>query len=204
MLLLAKALGQALPDYLQPEDYAQQAILRCVSHFAGIPAHDLPQGIDGCSAPNVALPLHALATAYAKLTLPTPDPVYGEAPRRIVRAMTIHPELVSGQGRTDLRLAQAGQVDWLCKVGADGVQVIVGVSRGVAIAAKASDGLAAPLLVALIPLRDRLGWLNDEANTLLAPLHASPLRNSAGHAVGELRSVWSETAAISAPSIQDR
>jgi len=204
MLLLTKSLGQALADYLRPEGAAQQAILRCVGHFTGMTADGLPQGIDGCGAPNVALPLQALATAYARLTLTTPDPVYGEAPGRIVRAMTTHPELVSGQGRTDLQLAQAGRGDWLCKAGADGVQVLVSVRRGVAIAAKASDGMAAPLMVALTPLLDRLGWLDEKANAFLAALQAPALRSAAGRVVGELRAVWPETTATEIARVQAR
>lgn len=173
MLLLTKSLGQALADYLRPEGAAQQAILRCVGHFTGMTADGLPQGIDGCGAPNVALPLQALATAYARLTLTTHDPVYGEAPGRIVRAMTTHPELVS-------------------------------VRRGVAIAAKASDGMAAPLMVALTPLLDRLGWLDEKANAFLAALQAPALRSAAGRVVGELRAVWPETTATEIARVQAR
>ena len=39
-------------------------------------------------------------------------------------AMTRHPDLVSGTGRTDLALMQAGKGDWVSKIGADGVQAI--------------------------------------------------------------------------------
>ena len=39
-------------------------------------------------------------------------------------AMTAHPEMVSGERRSDLALARAGRGDWVCKIGAEGVQAI--------------------------------------------------------------------------------
>jgi L-asparaginase II len=108
-----------------------------------------------------------LAHAFARLTLAEPDPIYGTAPLRIARAMSRHPELVSGQGRNHLTLMRAGRGDWVSKVGADGVQALASFSRGIGIAAKVSDGHRA-VLAGLIP---------------------PPLKNAAGIEVGEMRAV---------------
>lgn len=189
MLLLAEALGAPLAGYLNPTHPAQKAITRSVSHWSGVPEGALHLGIDGCSAPNYALPLRALAHAFARLTSGEPDAVYGNAPQRIARAMCQHPELVSGQGRNDLVLMRAGRGDWFSKVGADGVQALASFSRGIGIAAKCSDGQLAPLMVALVSALDQLGWLDDEARTALATLIPPPLKNAAGVEVGEWRAV---------------
>jgi L-asparaginase II len=190
MLLLADALGAPLAGYLDPSHPTQQAIARSVSHWSGVPETSLVHGIDGCSAPNFALPLRALAHAFARLSQPEPDPVYGHAPQRIARAMSRHPELVSGQGRNDLVLMRAGRGDWFSKVGADGVQALASFSRGIGIAAKCGDGQLAPLMVALVAALDQLGWLDDEArSTALATLIPPPFKNAAGIEVGEWRAV---------------
>lgn len=189
MLLLADALGAPLSGYLDTEHPAQQAIVQSVSHWSGIAPAKLVMGIDGCSAPNIALPLRALAHAFARFTGETPDPRYGMAHQRIARAMSDHPELVSGQGRNDLVLMRAGRGDWFSKVGADGVQAVASFSRGVAVAAKCSDGQLAPLMVALVSALDQLGWLDEEALTALATLIPPPLKNAAGIEVGEWRAV---------------
>ena len=55
-------------------------------------------------------------------------------------AMTAHPEMVSGEGRSDLALTRAGRGDWVCKIGAEGVQAIGIRSRGWGIAIKVADG----------------------------------------------------------------
>jgi L-asparaginase II len=189
MLLLAHALAEPLEGYLDAGHAVQAEIAQSVSHFCGVPVGQLVRGIDGCSAPNYAVPLTALAHAFAKLTLTQEDPLYGNAPLRIARAMTRHPELVSGRGRNDLVLMTAGRGDWVSKVGADGVQAIASFSRGMAIAAKCSDGNLTALMVAMVSALDQLGWADDECRAALAALLPSPMKNAAGIEVGEMRSV---------------
>lgn len=189
MLLLAHALGASQTGYLGIDHPVQQQIAASVSHFSGVPVEQLVRGTDGCSAPTYALPLRALAHAFARLTMTEPDPVYGHAPQRIARAMSRHPELVSGQSRNDLALMRAGRGDWVSKVGADGVQVLASFSRGIAIAAKVSDGLLPPLMVAFVAALEQLGWLDEQSRAALASLIPPPLKNAAGIEVGEMRAV---------------
>lgn len=198
MLLMAHALGEPLTAYLDIKHPVQQAIAQSVSHFAGIAPKDLIVGIDGCSAPNYALPLRKLACAAARLTLDEPDPCYGGTPYRIARAMSRYPELVSGEGRSDLVLMKAGRGDWVSKVGADGVQVIASFSRQMAIAVKCSDGQLTPLMVALSSALDQLGWTDSDQQQALAALLPSPLRNAAGMMVGEMRPVLALTGTLQA------
>lgn len=186
MLLLAAAEGWPLAGYLQPDHPVQQAIRDSVVHFTGVSSGDLVVGVDGCSAPNYAVPLPALALAFARLTLAEPDSVYGDGPQRIAAAMAAHPEMVSGQRRNDLTLARAGRGDWVCKVGADGVQAIASRSRGVAIVAKVSDGQLPALMVAVTSALEQLGWLDDQAHAALAEFTPPPMKNAAGLDVGQM------------------
>lgn len=189
MLMLAHVLGQPLSGYLDTTHPVQRAICESVAHFSGTPADRLVRGIDGCSAPNYALPLRSLAQAFARLTLDTPDPVFGATPIRVARAMCRHPEMVSGEGRNDLFLMQAGAGDWVSKVGADGVQAIASFSRGVGIAAKVSDGSLEPLMVAMVSALQQLGWADAANSPALSALLPPPMRNAAGITVGEMRSL---------------
>lgn len=189
MLLLAHALGASPSGYLDVLHPVQQQIAASVGHFSGVPVDQLVRGTDGCSAPNYALPLRSLAHAFARLTMTSPDPIYGQAPLRVARAMSRHPELVSGQGRNDLALMRAGHGDWVSKVGADGVQALASFSRGIGIAAKVSDGQLMPLMVAFVSALEQLGWLDEPGRAALASLIPPPLRNAAGIEVGEMRAV---------------
>jgi L-asparaginase II len=186
MLLLATALGEPMTGYLNTDHPVQRAITASVSHFTGVPPEKLVRGTDGCSAPNYAVPLPALATAFARLTLAEPDALYGQGPQRVAQAMCAHPEMVSGQGRNDLALARAGRGDWVCKVGADGVQAIASCSRGVALAAKVSDGNLKALMVAVVSVLEQLGWLDAEARAALAEFTPPPMKNAAGLEVGQM------------------
>ncbi len=122
--------------------YSKQSA-RAVAHFLATPETELVAGIDGCSAPNYAVPLGRLALGFARLAAGEVDPVYGRAPAILGEAMTAHPEMVSGENRNDLALMRAGRGDWVAKIGAEGVQAIGVRSRGSASPSRSSTAQSA-------------------------------------------------------------
>ncbi|MEO8388097.1 MAG: asparaginase [Polaromonas sp.] len=179
--------GLSLEDYIAPEHPLQQAIRRDVARAVGMDANDLKMGIDGCSAPNYALPLSHLARGYARLASGTRDAEFGESFSSLGEAMTCHPELVSGTGRNDLAFMRAGRGDWITKIGADGVQAVGSKSRGEAVALKVMDANKAALHAATVEVLDQLGWLDDAQRTELAPWRARQIITARGLVVGERR-----------------
>jgi len=144
-------------------------------------------GIDGCSAPNYALPLSALARAYARIARPEDGEPDAAARRTIGDAMTAHPDFVSGERRFDLALMRAGRGDWVAKAGAEGVQA-VGLKRaGLGIAIKVGDGAGRALPPATIAVLEALGVMDDVARRELAPWAAPTLHNARGTPVGGIR-----------------
>jgi L-asparaginase II len=174
-------------SYLEYEHPLQQAIRRAVAVFTGVPVGALVAGIDGCSAPNYAMPLAALALAFARLASTGIDADYGAAPRLLADAMIAHPEMVSGAGRSDLALTAAGRGDWVAKVGAEGVQAIGVRSRGLGIAVKVADGQARALMPAVVAVLDQAGLLDAEARQCLAGWGRRAIRNYRGTLTGEIR-----------------
>lgn len=176
--------GKPLKTYLDPTSALQQRIRQTVQRFA--PGVALPMGIDGCSAPNYALPLHRLAHAFGRIA-------GGETPElaALAYAMTRHPDLVSGTARSDLALMQTGAGDWVSKIGADGVQAI-GVQRhGLGIAIRIADGNQRALLAATVEVLQQLGLLDDPAASPLAR-YAQPLvKNYRKTVVGQVRPLFS-------------
>ncbi len=177
--------GLPLDDYTAPAHPLQQAIRRDVARAVGMDANDLKLGIDGCSAPNYAMPLSKLATGYARLASGTADAEFGASFALLGEAMTAHPTLVSGTGRNDEAFMQAGRGDWVTKVGADGVQVVGSKSRGEAFALKIIDGNKPALFAATVEVLEQLGWLDDAQRTALQPWRAASLINARGLQVGE-------------------
>jgi L-asparaginase II len=190
MLAYCRHCGEPIGTYLDPEHPLQRAIRRSVAHFTGTPEARLTRGTDGCSAPNYALPLSGLARAFARLTLPGEDAEYGDAPGQLFEAMSAHPELVSGEGRNDLRLMQTGHGDWATKVGAEAMQGIAVRSRGIGIAIKIADGGKRALFPVTVSVLQQLGLLADVAATPLAVDFEPEQRNLRGTVTGRIQPVF--------------
>jgi L-asparaginase II len=155
----------------------QQRIRTTVARFTNGDA--LPWGVDGCSAPNCAMPLKRLAQTYARLaTGATPELA------ALFYAMAHHPDLVSGTRRMDLAIMQAGAGDWVSKAGADGVQAIGVRSRGFGIAIRIADGSPRALHAATVAALEQLGVLDDPSGTPLAAYDCPPIRNYRGIETG--------------------
>ena len=179
-----------LATYLDPAHALQQAIRVAVAETAGLQAHQLVMGIDGCSAPNYAMPLALLATGFARLASGARVPHYGESYEAIAHAMTTHPELVSGTGRSDLAFMQAGGGDWVTKIGAEGVQVVASRSRGEALAIKIADGNKLALHAATVEALEQLGWLDDAQRAALRPWRYEVIASVKGAPVGARKPVF--------------
>lgn len=211
MLAHAKMRGLPLETYLDITHPIQQDILASLADLCRIPSENIHLGIDGCSAPNFAMPLSNAALGMARLCDPHDLPASrAEACRKITSAMTSHPEMVSADGEFDCELMRAGEGRIVCKRGAEGYQ-IVGLmpgalgedSPGVGIAFKVSDGDAARMnahyewstrvrpAVTLEILR-QLGALSSKQEQALGRFGpVQPLHNHRGIQTGLARPVFS-------------
>lgn len=166
MLAFARHLGANPAEYIDPENPVQKLILETVSIFTSVAPDKIKIAVDGCSAPNFAVPLHSMALAFAKLVNPenffarekhgttrkneenSVTDEHGSARifsaenlikacQRIVAAQTKYPEYVGGSRRLDTKIMQALPGRIVCKVGAEGVW-----TAGVLPSAKWTKGLA--------------------------------------------------------------
>jgi L-asparaginase II len=155
-------------------------------------------GIDGCSAPNYAMPLKSLATGFARAASACAGRAQGvsdrtaEAMKALGSAMVAEPFMVSGSNRSDLAYTKAGRGDWITKVGADAVQVVASISRREAFAVKIADGDKLIALHAVtVAVLDQLGWLDDAQRQQLAQWRSATIKNVAGLHVGTREPVFS-------------
>jgi L-asparaginase II len=188
MLAAADRHGWPLSGYERAEHPLPQRILAEEARWTGVAAGDTGLGIDGCTTVCFALPLRAMATAYARLAVSDEA-----AAARIRRAMLTHPWLVAGTGRacTDIMGAVPGRL--VAKIGADGIYSAALVQSGIGIALKVEDG---DMRVAPAALLGVLGevtrrWEPDMAAPLAAASlarHARPeIINTRGREVGRAR-----------------
>ncbi|HEY0061986.1 MAG TPA: asparaginase [Telluria sp.] len=182
--------GAPTAAYVDPAHPLQQRIRASLAELTGMPADKMPVGMDGCSAPNYAMPLARLANLYARLAQGSADPVHGAAMGDLFYAMSGHPDYVSGQARADLAYMRAGQGDWVSKIGADAVQTIGIRSAGLGIAIKIADGAKHVLQSATFSVLDQLGVMNSAQRALLDAYRSPSLRNARGAEVGAIRPVF--------------
>jgi L-asparaginase II len=162
--------GTIRDHLLDPDGPLQRVILDALEDVLGPIA---AVGVDGCGAPAIAVPLRALARAYASLAV-------DDRWRRVREAGLAHPALVGGEGRLESALLGEGVV---AKVGAEGVYAagwVDRIGRPHGIALKATDG--APRGVAAL-LRDTLVTLGAVPADAWAP----PRPLGGGRPAGEVR-----------------
>ncbi len=191
MLAFAKHIGADLAAYEEIGHPVQRAILETIAEFTSVPMDEIAVGVDGCAAPNFAVPIDAMATAFMRLISPPTGfetPVV-DACRRVVSAMLQYPELVGGSERLDTLLMQAAPGKFISKVGAEGVW-LCGVlpserwPKGLAIALKVEDGddkRGRP--VAAVAILRQLGILSGDALPDISPM---PIKNRRGDDVGRV------------------
>jgi len=194
MLGLAKHLGADLQSYEDLENPVQQAILETVSQFTDVPISEIKIGIDGCAAPNFALPLSAMATSFARLVFPPKsfDEETRQACRRVVSAMISYPQMIGGTERLDTILMQSARGKVISKIGAEGVYV-AGVfpserwKKGLGIALKIEDGDDnRARAVVIIELLRALGVIDETNDAQLREYSPLPIKNRRGDTVGKV------------------
>ncbi len=175
-LTVARHWNIATAGYERIDHPVQQAVATLLRELSGV--DELPWGVDGCAAPNFALPLGGFARALAKLA---GGRTLGAV--RILRSMVAHPELVGGTGRACTVLMRAAAGRAAVKTGAEGVYAGIVPERGLGIALKIEDGATRAAETAIAAILDKLGVLGDGAREFLN----APVLNTRGATVGERR-----------------
>ena len=183
MLALARHHGWPSAGYQLAGHPVQVRVKRELARWTGVNEDALAEGVDGCDVVTFAVPLDAMATAFARLVV-SDEP----AARAIVSAMCAHPFLVAGTGRlcTLLIGAYAGAV--IAKMGAAGLYGAALVNRGIGIALKVEDGHGRSAMVALLGVLEQLG-LEPAPSGCLPQAMELPITNTRNRAVGTVRAV---------------
>jgi L-asparaginase II len=185
MLAAARALDAPLDTYLDPAHPVQQRIREVIETFTGCPAANIHYGIDGCSAPNAAVPLAAMARSFANLVAST-DAI----PTTVVAAMVEQPFLIGGSDRFDTRLMEVTGGRLLAKGGAAGAHCTADRRSTQGLAVKLDSGDGTWTAVAVVAALERLGWLDEGERDALRNFARPTLRNHKRLAVGTVRPVF--------------
>lgn len=190
MIAFALHAGADKKRYADPDHLVQQRCLAEVAVWAGLQVSQVPHATDGCGVPSFALPLTAMALAWARFgAAAAGDRIHGiekesqKAAVRLARGVAEHPFLIAGSDRldTDLIAASGGKI--LAKVGAEGVYCAAIPERRYGIALKVEDGANRCLGPALLGLLDTLipGDVPE-----LAAHRTCNIMNTLGNVVGHI------------------
>lgn len=154
MLAVCRQRNWPLNNYLQRSHPVQRLILAKVAELLRMPAEEFICARDDCGAPTYVMQIGQMATLYAQLA--SGNNVDME---RIVRAMTHHPSMVSGDGEFDTELMRLSEGELVSKSGAEGVQCIGRVGEGMGLAIKVMDGAQRAKYAVAIHLLKQMGWI---------------------------------------------
>lgn len=181
MLAVCKHQSWELNTYLHRNHPLQKLILNRFAGLLGMPSDEFIGATDDCGAPTYFMQLRQMATLYAKLAS-------GEnlEMERVVRAMTSHPEMVSGPQGFDTELMRLTNGTILSKSGAEGVQCISRVSEGMGLALKVVDGSKRAKYAAALQVLRQLGWISPDIADILAETYLTLSDHKRLDIVGEI------------------
>ena len=163
------------PEYTDPDHPVQLMVMDVFQELTQNKVDGIT--IDGCSAPNPAIPLYSLAKVMSWFaTAHKRDVQLSKAALKLRNAMVNYPELVAGELRACTNLMKACEKKAILKTGAEGVFVAILPELEKGIALKIFDGGTRASECAIASLLIQLGVLNPNHPTALAYTHA-PILN---------------------------
>ncbi len=172
MVCTCAHVGDPVQGYLDVRHPHQQRIARVLADFCGEGFSSARYGIDGCSAPNWAIPVAHLAKAFAVLVSGEGlSPARRAATHRIAKACMARPDMVAGPGRLDTNAMTALPGKVFMKTGAEGVYCGAFPDQGLGFAVKIDDGnkraaeaVVAGLIQRLYPAAGTFGAIGTTKN----------------------------------------
>jgi L-asparaginase II len=195
MLALAKFHGWPVGGYQLRIHPVQETMMTTIAEFAGVEPGQLRLGVDGCSVVTFGLPLHNMAVSFARLAQPDfwPEP-RRSALRRIIGAMTSHPEMVGNpEGNIDTDIMRAGKGQVISKRGAEGAYCAGkvadddGPALGFAMKILDGDLEGRARNPAIVEGLRQAGFLGEDALNKLEKYWMEEVRNRADDVVGMIQ-----------------
>lgn len=185
-ICLACATGQDVANYTRPEHPVMQTLALTLQDVTGVPHNTANMAVDGCAIPTWAIPLSALALAYARFASGIGlSPDRAVAAQRLRHAIAQNPFMIAGTGQFDTRVMAELAPRVLTKMGAEGVMIVALPEQGLGMAIKCRDGAVRAAETAAAALIARFAHIDH--SPVLAHFMRRPLKNWNGQLVGELR-----------------
>ncbi len=188
MLGLCVYFGWDIKNYRDRNHPAQKMILKAISEICQYPEKKIGIGIDGCGVPVHAMPLYNMALGFSNLVnYSSEDPNTTRTYELIVDSMKKFPEMVSGEGRSDLALAEASDGNIIAKAGGEALSCSGILSKGWGMAVKIADGGQRAIGPAVIETLRQMGLLSRKQIGRMNKFSHPIIKNFRGDEVGSIR-----------------
>jgi len=179
MLTTARFLGEETHGYIEREHPTQQRWMDTLGEMAGVDMRGLPRSYDGCGIPVIAMPLQAIATAFARIAVPDDlAAARAGAIERITTAIAANPFMVAGSGRLCTEVMELTGRRVILKTGADGVYTAALKDKKLGVALKIDDGTSEAAQVAILAVLTKLDSLHTAELETLAVRCRMPITNT--------------------------
>jgi L-asparaginase II len=174
--------------YVKASHPTMREVTAVLAQTTGERLDEASAGTDGCSIPTFAIPLRALALAFARFgTGQGLGPERAKAAARIRAAVAASPFHVAGTDRFDTIAMQALGARAFLKTGAEGVYCAALPELGFGVALKCDDGATRASQAMMGAVLTRLLSMSDAESAAIAPLRDQRLTNWNGIHVGDVR-----------------
>ncbi len=187
-LCAACGLGVEPRGYVEPDHPVQREVKATLENLGGVSIADAARAIDGCSVPTWAMPLTALARAFARFG--TGRGLASEraaAARRLREACAAKPWFAAGTGRFCTEVIGHFGARLLVKTGAEGVFCAALPELGLGVAIKCDDGHGRAAEAVMAAVIARLLPLAEKDRAFIAQYVRPQLRNWKGTVVGAIQ-----------------
>lgn len=185
MLTTAVHMEEDPDTYREVEHPVQQRIIEAIADICDTPKAEIALSVDGCGVPVHRLPLEQMAYGFARLAHPE-NSGHADALKKIRDAMMAHPEMVGGTNRFDTDLMRAFDGGIVAKGGAEGVQCIGVVDKGLGISLKVEDGNGRAASAVSMEILKELGVGNEDIYKQLLSHARPPVKNIRGDVIGQI------------------
>ena len=187
MLALAALIGAGTLGYTDPQHPVQVQIADAIQDICSCQVSLAPCGVDGCSAPNWALPFAGVATGFARFSNGEGlSEEFAAAAVRIRNAVAAEPYMVAGANRFCTSIMEITKARAFVKFGAEGVMCAALPKRNLGIAVKCDDGAARAAEVVMAHLLVAFGAV-DGAQSNFGAFLSPDIFDRKGTKVGKVR-----------------
>lgn len=175
-----------LENYCDIDHPLQQQIKNCIMNLSEVAEDQLILGVDGCGAPNFAIPLRNMAIAYLKLANPhlIEDEKMRNAVIQIVNLMNGYPNMIASENFICSTLLLDSNI--VAKGGAQGVYCFSLKKEKLSFVFKIMNGSEMPWSIIIANLLDQIDYANKETIKNVKAIRSNHIKNDAGVVVGEI------------------